>query len=286
MTSRRNFIKSLAVGVAGANLSAVSASSPFVHGVELPDKIGIITNTVGEEIKADCKATLRELAEIGYTFVEGSVPNGLTVMEYRALLKEFGMTCVATGSGMGNLQKNLDTYRFTAESLGAPYVVCYYPWLSSATDLTMEEVLETSETINKIGKQLKESGFRFAWHNHAKEFVDVEGGLAFDVLMEHTDPEFSTVELDWYWVVKGGYDPAAYLKRYPGRFELAHIKDMNNNRDGGISCVGQGIIDFAPIFDASKAGGVKHFIVENERAVKGIECARVSFGTIRGYLDK
>jgi sugar phosphate isomerase/epimerase len=246
--------------------------------------IGIITNTVGNEMKADYQSTLRELAQMGYKCIEGGVPEGIAPNEYMRLLKGLGLRSVATGSSMGNLQKELDNYLKTAEDLGAEYLVCYYPWRSPATDLQRPEIMETVENINQIGKKVKAAGFRFAWHNHAKEFVEVDGKLVFDTLMEHTDPEYATVELDWYWAVKGGYDPVDLFKKYPSRFELGHVKDMNNNRDGGISCVGQGIIDFKPIFDAAKIGGVKYFIVENERAVKGLDCARVSFETVSRHL--
>jgi sugar phosphate isomerase/epimerase len=98
--------------------------------------------------------------------------------------------------------------------------------------------------------------------------------------MDHTDPDYSTVQLDWYWVFKGGQDPVDYFKKYPGRFELVHVKDMNNNSDRGINCVGNGILDFKRIFTHASTGGVKYFIVENERAIEGIQCARESFNHI------
>ncbi|MGF1636399.1 MAG: sugar phosphate isomerase/epimerase family protein [Cyclobacteriaceae bacterium] len=282
MKKRREFLKNTIL--AGASLSL---SIPFTlsAAVKNKDNIGIITNTVGNELKQDFKGTMQKLADIGYKCIEGAVPEGVTTDEYKKVLQSFGLRSIATGSSMGSLQKELDKYLKTAEALGAEYLVCYYPWLSSATDLKIDEVMETAERINEIGKKVKEAGFRFAWHNHAKEFVDVEGKLAFDIIMENTDPKLSTVELDWYWVVKGGYDPVDYFKKYPGRFELAHVKDMNNNQDGSISCVGQGIIDFAPMFDASALGGVKYFILENEKSVKGIDCANVSFKTISNYLS-
>lgn len=281
MEKRREFFKKTLCGILG-----LSFSKPLYALAENKNaNIGIITNTVGNEMKADYKSTLRELAQMGYKYIEGGVPEGIAPNEYKRLLSGLGLSAVATGSSMGNLQKELDNYLKTAEALGAEYLVCYYPWLSSATDLHLPEIMETVENINKMGKKVKAAGFRFAWHNHDKEFVEVDGQLVFDTMMEHTDPEYATVELDWYWVVKGGYNPADLFKKYPDRFEIGHIKDMNNNRDGGISCVGQGIIDFKPIFDAAKIGGVKYFIVENERAVKGIDCARVSHKAVSQHLN-
>jgi sugar phosphate isomerase/epimerase len=93
------------------------------------------------------------------------------------------------------------------------------------------------------------------------------------------------VELDWYWVVKAGEDPVALFDRHPGRFELAHVKDMNNSTDREITCVGSGIIDFERIIRHAEAGGTRHLIVENERALDGLRCARVSLQHLRAILS-
>ncbi|WP_194777531.1 sugar phosphate isomerase/epimerase family protein [Pararhodonellum marinum] len=281
MQKRREFCKKSLAGVLGLNFAKPLHSLASAYS---QDHIGIITNTVGNEMKEDYRATLWELAQIGYKCIEGGVPEGIAPNEYKNLLKGLGLRSVATGSSMGNLRKELDHYLRIAELLEAEYLVCYYPWLSSATDLQTPEIMETIDNINQMGKQVKDAGFRFAWHNHDKEFAEVGGKLVFDTMMEHINPDYATVELDWYWVVKGGVDPVDLFEKYPSRFEISHIKDMNNNRDEGISCVGQGIMDFKPIFDAAKTGGVKYYIVENERAVKGIDCARVSYSTISRHL--
>ena len=284
MDTRRNFLKKASLGAAGMGL----ATSGFTTKNDTSknfDNVGIITNTVRNEMKEDYKKAIRNLADIGYKCVEGGVPDG-TASEYKKLLKNFGLRSVATGSSMSGLKEGLDKYFKTAEDLGAEYVICYYPWLSSAENLKIDEVMQASENINEVGKKVKEAGFRFAWHNHDKEFVDVDGKMAFDIIMENTDPEYATVELDWYWVVKGGQDPVDYFNKYPGRFEIGHVKDMNNNRDGGITCVGNGIMDFKKIIDHADTGGVKYYIVENERAVKGMKCARESYNHLAGIFHE
>jgi sugar phosphate isomerase/epimerase len=285
MSNRRDFIRKASLG--GLTLSL--SGSPYKTSTAAPDgRIGIITNTVTNEMQADYREAYQKLAEIGYKVIEGgTLPEGMSAKALGKYLKSLGMRSIATGTSMGNLEEEgIDPYLQKAEALGAEYVVCYYPWLSSAENLKMPEVLEAAERINAYGKQAKEAGFRFAWHNHAKEFAEVDGQLAFDILMENTDPDYSTVQLDWYWVVKGGQDPVTYFNRYPGRFELAHVKDMNNNRDRGITCVGNGIIDFEPIFLNAPRGGVRYFVVENERAIRGYPCAQGSYEHISQMLAK
>lgn len=284
MSKRRDFIKK-------SSLAAMSMSLLHAKGSASPqadDRIAIITNTVRNEMAEDYQQAYRKLAEMGFQNVEGgTIPDGMTPTAHNKFLKNLGLRTIATGASMGSFEKEgLDSYLQKAEDLGAEYIVCYYPWMSSAEDLKMPEVMETARRLNDYGKKISDAGFRFAWHNHDKEFVDVDGKLAFDILMENTNPEHVAVQLDWYWVVKGEQDPVTLFNRYPGRFELAHVKDMNNNRDRGISCVGNGIIDFEPIFRNAPRGGVKYFIVENERAIDGFACARGSYDHISKMLEK
>ncbi|MEK6476243.1 sugar phosphate isomerase/epimerase [Catalinimonas sp. 4WD22] len=283
MQKRRDFLKNSLLAAGTLGLSDLTEANLLAKKIE----VGIITNTMRSEFAQDYRQALQALADIGYTHIEGGVPESCkSATAFKAALDEQGLQSVSLGSSMGNLMENMDNYLQTADTLETPYLACYWPWLSSAENLGRDEVMEAAERINTVGKRAKEAGLRFAWHNHDKEFVEVDGQLAFDMLMENTDPDYTTVQLDWYWVVKGGQDPVAYFRKYPGRFELAHVKDMNNNRDGGISCVGQGIIDFDSIFANADTGGVKHFIVENERAVRGLDCAKVSYQSIHRILSK
>lgn len=276
MPSRRNFIRKVSSGTLGA---AVLAHPTLSLSKDQDRRIGIITNTVRNEMAQDYRQTYQALAEMGYRYVESPYePEGVSSQELSQFLKSIGLRIISVRVNMGSMVKGeLDQAIRKADDFGVEYIICYYPWMSSADNLTRAEIIETAERINKYGRQIKEAGYRFAWHNHAKEFAEVDGQLGFDILMENTDPDYSTVELDWYWVVKGGQNPAEYFEKYPGRFEIAHVKDMNNNIDGGISCVGQGIIDFQPIFEKAPQGGVNYYTVENERAVKGLACAQVSY---------
>lgn len=285
MTNRRNFIRKLAIGTAGAGL--ISAGKIQASEVSKPtmENVGIITVTARNEFQNDYKSVLKNLADIGYKCIEGGAPEGVSDSEYKKQLKRYGLRCIALGQGLIKLERELDDILRSAENLEVEYVVSYTTGLFGANKTKMDDALSSAEKINELGRKIHKAGFRFAWHNHDGEFRMIDGRPGFDILLENTDPEFSTVELDWYWVIKAGFDPVEYLKKYPGRFEIGHVKDMNNNTDGGVSCVGQGIIDFAPVFDAAQKNGTKYFIVENERAVKGIECAKVSYKTIQNYLS-
>jgi len=65
----------------------------------------------------------------------------------------------------------------------------------------------------------------FAWHPHAWEYkADPDGETPVDVIMQNKDPDWVSLEMDIYWIVKAGADPAGYMKKYPGRTQLLHVR--------------------------------------------------------------
>ena len=102
-------------------------------------------------------------------------------------------------------------------------------------------------------------GIRFGYHNHNQEFRRVEGTTMIDCIMENTKPENVFFEMDAYWAVVGGVSPVEYMKKYPGRFEVMHIKDKYE--------LGQsGMVGFDAIFRNFAKAGVEAFVVELEQA--------------------
>lgn len=269
--SRRTFLRRGALAALGAACSPVLAHAAPVK----KQHWGIILNTVRNEMKVDYAGTLEKLAEMGYRYIEGG-SYGDSEKEYGKLLRRLGLKPVVGGSSMSNLQESLPDYIRRGHALNYEYITCYWPWLSSAENLTRDECLQAAERLNRMGRQLKGEGLRLAWHNHDKEFRPIGDTCAFDLLLQHTDPELVTVQMDLYWVYKGGADPLPYFDRYPGRFELFHVKDMDDSPERGITCVGEGIIDFQPIFDRAKEAGVRYSVVEHERVEAGLRCAEVS----------
>jgi sugar phosphate isomerase/epimerase len=80
-----------------------------------------------------------------------------------------------------------------------------------------------------------------------------------------TGSDKARLELDLGWVAAAGHDPAAMIKKYKGRVDLLHIKDMVKDGDSYRSVeLGKGIVKWKPAFEAAKAEGVKSFFVEQE----------------------
>ncbi len=121
---------------------------------------------------------------------------------------------------------------------------------------------------------LKKNGLQLGYHNHAvdlKKFGDV---VALDLLIQSTDPSPVVFELDCGHVIHAGYDPIAYLKKYPARIQLLHLKDLKPGfavttslaaEDMGTNGeISDGMIHWQEVFKAAKQGSVKHYFVEHE----------------------
>lgn len=276
---RRSFILQTAFATAG-----MMASFPILAQAQqrkLP-AIGFISGIVSNFLKQDWKGTLTTLASLGYTEMEGGWNLGQSPAEMVSFSKSVGIQPFAGGLGLVQLLEGPEAHIEKALLCENKYLVCYWPWLDGADNISAGQCKKSAETLNKLGEMCKKAGLKFCWHNHDKEFLkDTGEGLPFDLLMKWTDPELVLVELDIYWAKKGGADSLGLLKKYPGRYSILHVKDMNNATEKDFACPGSGIIDFAPVFTEAMNQGIMHYIVERDGETDGINCLRGSSGYLR-----
>jgi sugar phosphate isomerase/epimerase len=270
-TNRRQFISTL--GLSAIGLTTGIPAWAMAKKADRLEKIGFISGIVDNFIKEDWKGTLGKLAKQGYTEIECGNYFGESNAEFKAVCKSLGMNPFAGGSSMPDMLKDSDKKIAEALEMGKEYWVCYWPWLSDAKNITADEAKTAADNLNKLGQACKKGGIKFCWHNHNWEFEKATSeGLPFDILMKNTDPKTVKTELDIYWVQKGGGDTLKCLKKYPGRYDILHVKDMDATAEKSFACPGSGIIDFRPIFREAWDQGVRHYIVEKDGEKNGIEC--------------
>ena len=83
------------------------------------------------------------------------------------------------------------------------------------------------------------------------------------MLLANTDPKLVHMELDLGWVIAAGKDPLDYFKRFPGRFPLWHLKDMDLQKKHSTE-FGKGGLQVAQMLANSEQSGMKYFFVEQE----------------------
>jgi sugar phosphate isomerase/epimerase len=238
--------------------------------------------TVRDKIQQDLQSTLEKLAQIGYNSVEAAGYNATDGTFYGLVPKTFaellnGLKMPLTSSHTVFELDVAEKVIADAASTGAKYII--YPYLSDQFRTDLDGWKATAEKFNKMGEIAKKNGIKFGYHNHAFEFDKMEDQIPMDLLLTQTDPSLVTFEMDTYWVTRAGYSPVDYFKKYPGRFELWHIKDMVKTDDMFFAPVGSGRIDFASIFAEKKTSGMKYFYVEQDsfKDLDPMESVEMSF---------
>ena len=125
---------------------------------------------------------------------------------------------------------------------------------------TLDDWRKTAQELNQIGEKTKAAGIQMVYHNHHFEFEEIEGKLIYDLLLEELDPDLVKMQFQ-VAVIDKGFKAQDYFRKHPGRFISAHLADYSTELEKQV-LVGQGIVDWKDLFEASKTGGVKNYFVE------------------------
>jgi sugar phosphate isomerase/epimerase len=235
--------------------------------------VGLQPYTLRDEIEKDYFGAFEKVAKVGYKGVEvGMPPAGITVEEMKSKFSELDLQPLSCHVGLDQLKNDLASVISFLKEIGAKYVV-----LSQGFE-TKEAVLEAAQLYNQVGQELKEHGLQFLHHNHDWEFVKFDGEYALDILLNETDPDLVKLEMDTYWVQKGGENPADYLRKLKNRCPLLHIKDMEAGDEQFFAEVGEGILDFEEIFKVAAEVGTEWLIVEQDLCRRSpFDCIETSY---------
>lgn len=281
---RRDFIQSSLMAA-----GALTMSSNFAFAADKKKEIGLQLYSLRDIINQDPKGALKKVADFGYTSVETYGYNdgklfGMTNAEFGAYTKSIGLKVTSGHYGI-DLAKSDQWERAVkdAKAIGQKYMVV--PYLDEKQrGTTIDSIKQICAALNKAGEVCKKNGIRFGYHNHAFEFDKVEGEVIYDIMLKELNPKLVTMEMDLYWVYNAGYDPIKYFEKYPGRFEMWHVKDMDKADRNRNADVGTGTIDFKALFAKAKLSGLKYFFVEQETypesSIKSIEASAVNIKSI------
>lgn len=233
---------------------------------------GLVSYTFRNEFAKDVPGTLDMIKSLGFTNMEMSNLFGKTPAELRKLLDERGMRCSSYGVGYEPLMNKTDQIIQDARTLGAEFVRLGSFPRKAPFDLVQAQKI--SAEFNAVGKKLRAAGLTFVYHNHGFEFQPWKDGLTyFDYMLQNTNPDDVSYEMDILWVFHPGQDPAELLRRYPKRFKLMHIKDLKKGVKGDLTggtppendvTLGTGQIDIPAVLKQARKSKVKYFYVEDE----------------------
>jgi sugar phosphate isomerase/epimerase len=229
--------------------------------------IGLQLYSVRDLLPKDFEGTLKKVAADGYTDVEAAGYYHKTAKEFRAAMSEASLHCISSHHAMADLSPHLDEYIEYGKNLGLEYIVCPSPTRKdphAKGPLDLADWRWAAGELNRIGEKVNAAGMRFGYHNHTPEFGTENGVTFYDELLRLTDPKKVVFEMDCGWVFAAGRNPVDYLKKWPERFPLLHVKDVARKGNGEYvsSELGRGKVDYVPVLHA--ATGLKHYFIEQE----------------------
>jgi len=276
-TSRRSFIQKSAVLLAGTALLSKAAFAATKPG----EIVGLQLYSVRDDMKKDPKGTLTQLAKMGYTHVEHANYidrkfYGFSAKEFRKVLDDLGLKMPSGHTVMGKNHWDVakkdfsDSWKYTIEDaayMGQKYVIS--PWMDESMRKTYDDLMVYLDVFAKCGELCKKSGMKFGYHNHWAEFTEELNGMKlFDIMMKNLDVNKVVMQLDIGNMYIGGAKALDVIGKYPGKFELIHVKDeiaVNTAEKYESAILGKGIIPVKEVLDiCRKTGGTKVFIVEQE----------------------
>ena len=212
------------------------------------------------------------LTQMGFTGVEAmgydnGLFYGLSPEAFRREMDAAGLAIISSQVGppldradavAGNFAASLewwDACIAAHKAAGIPRIVLNHMPLAR-DEAALESMVEYLEAV---GRKCKAAGIRFGYHSHDHEYTRIGDTTMMDYIVSHTSPENVFIEMDVYWAVIGDASPVEYFNKYPGRFEILHIKDKYE--------LGQsGMVGFEAIFNNARKAGMQAYVVELESA--------------------
>jgi sugar phosphate isomerase/epimerase len=258
MQTRRTFLQMTGLAAGSLLLPAMGDAA----NKKKFKNVGVQLYSVRTEMLANAAGTLQQLAKLGYKELESARSEkgnyyGLSPKEFKKISNDLGMK---VRSGHVHIDKDWQRSIDAAAETGQDYLVCSSMPTNGQTVANYSKV---AEMFTRAAEDCKKANLTFAYHNHDYEFEKVNGKVLYDILLDNTDPALVKMELDLGWVVVTGNDPKDYFTRYPGRFPLWHLKDMDVAKKHSTE-FGKGQLDIKGMLGMAKASGMKYFFVEQE----------------------
>ena len=280
--TRRSFL-----GIAGtAPLAwALSGPAPACKVRRIPIALQLYS------VRGDCKqnfdAALDEVAGMGFEGVEFAGYYGYAgkAAELKKRLDALKLKAAGTHISLDTMQG--DALKSTIEfhqAIGCRFLIV--PGNPAFTD--PEKSKSLADSFNQLAATLKPLGMFCGYHNHTGEFKKDGDKTYWDLFAERTSKDV-ILQQDCGWTWAAGFDPAAYVLKYPGRTKTAHIKPTVRKDDTAKKAIlGQDSVDWPAVLTAcASKGGTEWFVLEQESYPDGktpMACTRESLAGLKALL--
>ncbi len=260
----------------GSTMSGAPATAGASHqatiGGDTRAQVGVQLWSFRDMAKTDPAGMLKMARSMGITHVETAGLYGMPVARFNDMVHNAGLQVTSMHVGYDDLKKTPEVVIANAKALGATYVgLAWYPHTGAFTEADARRAIAD---FNQFGRTMKDAGLTFFYHNHGYELVPYRDGTLMDLIIRDTDPSLVAFEMDVLWAFLPGIDPAAQIRKYPGRYKLMHIKDMKSgiargSLSGGLpadqqAVIGEGQVNWVDVMAAASKDGLQYYYLEDE----------------------
>jgi sugar phosphate isomerase/epimerase len=241
----------------------------------MPISLALQLYSLRHETASDAEAVVRSVPSLGFDSVEIAGTYGWSTEQWKNILTETKLQIVGAHVGLETLEKECDAQLKFQRAMGNRRLVV--PSLPKNLQ-TPEGFSEAARRLNALGDRAKSAGFALLYHNHAYEFLPfADGRCGMDILLAETDPQLLSLEVDTYWLERGGRNSREFIQQNVSRVGLLHAKEFR--RDGRDVPAGQGDVDWKFIIPLLRSRSCP-VIVEYE-ADKPVEAVAASARYLR-----
>lgn len=279
-----NFLRVLSLATVLASVSISHAESKSAGtGKSFKGPVGLqLYSLRGDFTAKGVPATLDKVAAYGIRNVELYTTFNHEPQVFRRMLRKRGLKAVSSHFPFNRLRDDVDGVVADAKALGLKYAGC--AWAAHKGDWDLAETKEAARVFNTVGKALAKEGVTFFYHLHGFEFQPHGKDTLADELIRRCHKDYVSFQMDVLWIVFPGQDPAKFLRKYPDRWKLMHVKDLKKGVETGSLAgktdvkndvtIGTGQVDWPEVLKAAKEVGVEQYFLEDESPWAGDQIAK------------
>jgi len=243
--------------------------------------IGAQTYTLRDFLKtpADIRSTMERVRQLGYEAVQLSGLGPIDPGELQTIVAGEGLKVAATHIAYERIvdepQAVIDEHKLWG---------CRHVAIGGLpqTYRNAEGFARFARDASAAARCLIDAGLTFSYHNHSFELerVGASRQTGLEILVEESDPEVFSFEVDTYWIQHGGGNPVSWLRRLRDRMRIVHLKDMEmRGMEQLFAEVGEGNLEWPEILRACAEADIEWYLIEQDR------CQRDPFESLGISLD-
>jgi len=203
------------------------------------------------ECEKDLMTVIEKLAAIGFDGIEFLGFFGHKASDIRKKLDSCKITAFSNHVSFNDFIADVNKTISESKEIGCKYIAIgpnYSDGFPGQANYN-----KTLKTFESISEAMNKEGMTLLYHNHAHELQNNYNGRSFlEHIMDDTQPEIISLELDLGWVQIGGGDPMYYLDKYGGRCPIVHFKDFIHDSESEKGFLfrptGYGIVDYPVLY--------------------------------------